>query len=212
VREIGKAEVENAIEFVEGNTHVETGFGGVETITASLLHDGQTVEVEPADGVRVKGFDRCAFRGFEARAKRGDAVFDEVEARALHHVVFVVVSRGDDFFGDAECSANFGATKFAVFEELHIGGGECWLNDFATVPQEQRTVGYAGAVLAISQRSQKLLFLFIGEWISRANDETDIAVVFHNPTHEVAGGEVSAGGKIGGVERRQAAPKIERVG
>ena len=34
-----EAEVEDAVEFVEGDAHVEPGFGGGEAIAAGLLHD-----------------------------------------------------------------------------------------------------------------------------------------------------------------------------
>jgi len=49
-----EAEVEDAVEFVEGDAHVETEFGGGDAVTAGLLHDGQAVEVEPTDHGRVE--------------------------------------------------------------------------------------------------------------------------------------------------------------
>ena len=36
-----EAEVQNAVEFVEGDAHVETGFGGGQAVAAGLLHDGE---------------------------------------------------------------------------------------------------------------------------------------------------------------------------
>jgi hypothetical protein len=125
-----ETEVEDAVEFVEGDAHVKTGFGGGEAIATGLLHDGQGFEIEPADGGGVDGFDGDGFHGFEAGAERGDAIFDEVEASALHDVVLVVVGGGDDFFRDAEGGADFGAGEFAVFEELEIHGGEFGGEDF----------------------------------------------------------------------------------
>ncbi len=47
--ERGEAEVEEAVEFVEGDAHVEADFGGGEASAAGGLHDGEGVEVEPAD-------------------------------------------------------------------------------------------------------------------------------------------------------------------
>ena len=59
------------------------------------------------------------------------------------------------------------------------------------------------------------LFIIIAPFrsaIVRADDEADVAVVFHDAAHEVAGGEIGAGGKFRGVEWREAAPEIEWIG
>ena len=56
-----EAEVEDAVELVEGNAHVEAGFGGGKAIAAGLLHDGEGIEVEPA-GEMVEGW-RLVVRG-----------------------------------------------------------------------------------------------------------------------------------------------------
>ena len=176
VRERLEAEVEDAVEFVEGDAHVEAELGGGDAVAAGLLHERKAFEVEPASSIfdfRFSIFDcgpgrphpgplpfgmgegvvfaagsahDCRNGGgvficFESGAERGDTVFDEVEASALHDVVFVVVGGGDDFFGDAEGGADFAAGEFAVFEELEVGGGERRLYDFATVGEKERTIG-----------------------------------------------------------------------
>jgi hypothetical protein len=81
-RERTEAEVEDAVEFVEGETEVESGFGGGEAAAAGFLHDRQAVEVEPADGGGVDGADGAGFGGLESGAKGGDAVFEELEVGA----------------------------------------------------------------------------------------------------------------------------------
>ena len=210
--EVGETEVEHAVEVVEGDAHVEAGFGGGEAIATRLLHDGQAIELEPSDGLRIKGLDGEALGGFEAGAEGSDAVFDEVQARALHDVIFVVVGGGDDFFGDAESGADFRAAEFAILEELEIGGGERGFDDFATVPKEEGLVSSASAAFAVVEGREELLFLDIIEVIVGADDETGIAVVFDEAAHERAGGVIGAGGKFGGAERREAAPEIEGVG
>ena len=45
-----EAKVEDAVEFVKGDAHVEAGFGGGEAIAACLLHDGEGVKIKPAEG------------------------------------------------------------------------------------------------------------------------------------------------------------------
>ncbi len=50
-RERFETEVEDAVEFVEGDAHVEAGFGGGETSPARGLHDGEGVEVEPTHDI-----------------------------------------------------------------------------------------------------------------------------------------------------------------
>ena len=136
-REGFEAEVEDAVEFVEGDAHVEAGFGGGEAIASGLLHDGEGIEIEPADSGGIDGADGLLFFGFEPGAKRGDTVFYEVESGALHDIVFVVVGGGDDFFRDTEGGADFGARELAVFEELEISGGEPGGKDFAGTPEEE---------------------------------------------------------------------------
>ena len=106
--EIFETEIQDPVEFIEGDAHVEAGFSGGEAVASGLLHDRKGVEVEPANGGGIDGFDGDIFHGFETGTKRGDAVFNEVEASALHDVVLVVVGGGDDFFGDAERGADFG--------------------------------------------------------------------------------------------------------
>src|SRR5205807_8815599 len=105
------------------------------------LHDGKGIEIEPADGFGIDGRDEFLFGGFEAGAERGDSIFDEVEASALHDIVFVVIGGGDDFLGDAKSGADFGAGEFAVFDELKIGAGDGGFDDFATAPEQERTIG-----------------------------------------------------------------------
>ena len=68
--------------------------------------------------------DGDLFLGFESAAEGGDAVFDEVKAGALHDVVLGVFGGGDDFLGDTEGGADFGAGEAAIFEELEVGAGE----------------------------------------------------------------------------------------
>jgi len=51
----GEAEVQDAVEFVEGQAHVEAGFGGGEAAAAGGLHDGEAIEIEPTGGGRVDG-------------------------------------------------------------------------------------------------------------------------------------------------------------
>ena len=87
---------------------------------ASFLHDREAVGVEPADRVWIYSADGHGFFGFETRAKRHDAVFNEVEACPLHYIVFVVVGGGDDLFGDAKGGADFGAREFSVLQELEV--------------------------------------------------------------------------------------------
>src|SRR5689334_17724379 len=67
--EVLKAEVKDAVELVEGDAHVKAGFSGGQTIAACLLHDGQGVEVEPADSRGVDGANGVLFFGFEPGAK-----------------------------------------------------------------------------------------------------------------------------------------------
>jgi hypothetical protein len=69
-----EAEIEKPIEFVERNTHVKANLGGGQAVAAGFLHDGETVEVKPADGVWVDFFDGGLLFGFEACAERGNAV------------------------------------------------------------------------------------------------------------------------------------------
>lgn len=207
-----KAEIEDAVEFVEGNAHVETGFCGSETIAAGLLHDGECVEVEPTDGGRIESANGLLFFGFEAGAEGGDAIFDEVQAGAAHDVVFVVVGSGDNFFGDAEGGTDFSAGKFAVFEELEVGGGEFRNDDVVGAPEEEGTIEGAGAAAAIAKCGADLFLLLLGELLIGTDDETGIGVVVHEAVHEGRGGEVGFSGEGGDGEGREAAPEIERVG
>ena len=78
-------------------------------------------------------------------------MLDEIEARALHDVVLGIVSSGDDFFGDTERGANFGARKFSIFEKLQIAAGELRLDNVGGVPKQQGFVGGAGAAFAFAQ-------------------------------------------------------------
>ena len=94
------------------------------------MGEGVVFATSAVHDCRNRGYVFC---GFEAGAERGDAVFDEVEAGALHDVVFVKVAGGDDFFGDTEGGANFCAGEFAVLEELEVGAGEARLDDFGAV-------------------------------------------------------------------------------
>src|SRR5207249_2903988 len=58
-----EAEVENTVQFIKGDAHVETLFYGGEARAAGFLHDGKRIGVEPADGARVEGFDGFFFFG-----------------------------------------------------------------------------------------------------------------------------------------------------
>ena len=136
VRQRGEAEIEDAVEFVERDPHVEAGFCSGETAATGLLHDGKAVEIEPADRIRVDSANGFLLFGFEPGAERGDAVLDEVEARTLHHIVLGVVRRGDDLFGDTEGGADFDTGEFAIFEELKIGAGELGFHDFSCAPKQ----------------------------------------------------------------------------
>src|ERR1051326_2492967 len=107
VRERFEAEVEDSIELVKGNTHVEADFGGGQSLAASGLHDGNAFDIEPSKGGRVDGFDDDLFFCFEASAERGDAILDKVETGTLHDIVFGVLGGRDDFFGNAESGADF---------------------------------------------------------------------------------------------------------
>ncbi len=149
---------------------------------------------------------------FEPGAKGRGAVFDEVEAGALHDIVFVMVGGGDDFFGDAESGADFCAREFAIFEELKIGGGEARDEDIVGAPEEEGAVGGASAATAAAQGSGDLLLLLFGEFLLRADDEAGIGVVVHEAVHEGRGGEIGFGGESGDLERGEAAPEIERIG
>jgi hypothetical protein len=202
-----KAEVEDAIEFVEGDAHIEAGLGGDEAGAASGLHDGQAFEIEPT---RLRRWLRCAepgvtdygwdggvvFFGFESGAEWSDAVFDEVEAGALHDVVLGVVGGGDDFFGDTEGGTDFGAGEFVVFEEPEIGGGEGGLNDLGGVPEEERIVGSAGTASAVAELGEDLLALGFFEGFGGTDDEAEVGVVFEETAHEGGGGEVGFGGQL----------------
>ena len=129
-----EAQVENAVKFVEGDAHFEAGPGGGEAIATGLLHDGQGVEIEPANGGGIDRADGLLFFSFEAGTERGDTIFNEIEASAAHDVVFVVIGGSDDFFGDTESGADFGAREFAVFEELKVGRGKFGNDDVIGAP------------------------------------------------------------------------------
>ena len=64
-REGFEAEIEDPVEFVERDAHVEADFGGGEAVAAGFLHDGKAIEVKPADGVWVDFFDGGLLLGFE---------------------------------------------------------------------------------------------------------------------------------------------------
>ena len=84
---------------------------------------GKLSTSKPAGGRGVDGSDGGGFFfGFEAGTKRGDTVFDEVEAGPGHDVLLGVVGGGDDLLEDTEGGADFGPGEFAVFEELKVGG------------------------------------------------------------------------------------------
>src|ERR1051326_4694304 len=106
-RQMLEAEVEDAIEFVEGDAHVETGASGDETIAAGLLHNRQAIQVKPTDRARIEALHDHIFRGLEPATNRRDAVLDKILPRALHHVVFRVIRRRQNFFRHAERRANF---------------------------------------------------------------------------------------------------------
>ena len=211
-RERGEAEVEDAVEFVDGDAHVEAGFGGGEAGATGVLHDRERIEVKPPDGLGINRLDGALFVGFETGAEGGDAIFDEVEPGALHDVVFVVVGGGDDFLGDAEGVADFGAGEFAVFEELEVGAGEGWANDFEGVGEEERAVGGTGTAPAAAEFGEHLFALEFVELFGGADDGAEVAVVFEEAAHEGGGCEVGFGGEAGDGERGEAAPEVKGVG
>ncbi len=49
--ERGEAEVENAVEVIEGDAHVKANFGGEEAFAEGFLHDGEGFEVEPTSDI-----------------------------------------------------------------------------------------------------------------------------------------------------------------
>src|SRR6266404_1608974 len=207
-----ETEIEEPVQLVERYAHVETGFGGDEAAAAGLLHDGNALGVEPADGFRVYGLDGGAFVGFEAAAEGCDAVFDEVEPGPLHDIVFVVVGGGDDLFGDTEGGADFGAGEFAILEELEVAAGELRLDDFVDAPEEDGAVGGAGLALSVPEGGNDLLALLLTQKLIGPNDHARVSIVFDNATHEGGSGEVGLGGHVGDMERGQAAPEVEGVG
>jgi hypothetical protein len=207
-----ETEIEGAVEFVEGNAHVETDFGGGQTGAPGLLHDGEAVEVEPTDGVWVDGPNDAAFGSFQPGAERGDTIFDEIEAGTLHDVVFIVIGGGDDFFGDPESGADFGSGKFAVLDELEIGAGDRGFDDFTTVPEQERAIGGAATVFAISQSGQELFFLGVIEVVVGAHDDAHVGVVFDEATHVSGGGVIGFHGELGGSERGKTAPEVVGIG
>ena len=210
--ERGEAEVEDAVQFVKGDAHVEASFGGGESVASGLLHDGKRVEIEPTDGAGIDGVDGCVFGGFEAGAQGRDAVFDEIETGALHDVVFVVVGGGNDFFGDTEGGTDFGAGEFSVFGELQISGGEFGGSDVGGAPEEERAVGSAGVAAAVAESGADLFALIIGELLFGADDEAGIGVVVHEAVHKMRGGEIGSGGEHGDLQRGEAAPGVEGIG
>ena len=50
-------EIKDTVQLVEGNAHVEAGFGGGQAGATGVLHDRKAVDVEPACGVWVNGSD-----------------------------------------------------------------------------------------------------------------------------------------------------------
>ena len=206
-----KAKVQDAIEIVEGNAHVKAGLGCGKAVATGLLHYWQGVEVEPADGGGVNRPDGLLFFGFEPGAERGDTVLDEIETCALHDVVFIVIARGDDFFGDTEGGAYFSAREFAVFEELDIGGGDPRDSYVGGAPEENGTVGSAGAATTVAESGTDLFLLLLGERLVGSDDETGVCIIFHEAMHERRGGKVGLSGESGDAKRGKAAPEIERV-
>src|SRR5690349_7631632 len=67
-----EAEIQHAVEFVKRDAHLETGSRGSQAIAPGFLQNGQAVEVEPAAGYRLDGFDGHIFGGFQTAAQRGD--------------------------------------------------------------------------------------------------------------------------------------------
>src|SRR5205814_1591978 len=78
--QVRQAELEGFVNGVGGVAEAEELYGGVHAVAAGLLHEGDVVDVEPADEVGSEGFNNWLDGGFEAGAERGDGVFDEVEA------------------------------------------------------------------------------------------------------------------------------------
>src|SRR5882672_6550068 len=207
-----ETEIESAVEFVERDAHIEAGFGSGEPRPARGFHDRDTVEVEPADRGGIDSLDGDFLFSFEPGTERSDAVLDEVEAGALHDIIFGMFGGGDDFFGNAKGGADFGAREFPVFEELQISGGEARLDDFGGIPEQQGAVGSAGAAFASAQSGEELLALRVVELLTGADDEAAIGVVLDETVHEGSGGEIGFGGEAGGMERGKTAPEIHRVG
>jgi hypothetical protein len=211
-REGFEAEVEDAVKFVERDAHIEAGFGGGEPGAPGGLHEGEAIEIEPADGIRSDGFDGGLFVSFEPSAERGDAVFDKVEAGALHDIVFGSIGGADDFFGDAEGGTDLGAGELTIFEELEVGGGEGRFDDFGAIPEDKRGVGDTGAAFTIFEFGQDLEALGFVELFSGTDDEAVIGVIFEEAAHEGSGGEIRFSWEVGDVEGGQAAPEVEGVG
>src|ERR1051326_4044124 len=142
-RQMLEAEVEDAIEFVEGDAHVETGASGDETIAAGLLHNRQAIQVKPTDRARIEALHDHIFRGLEPATNRRDAALDKILPRALHRVVVRVIRRRQNFFRHAERRANFRARKFPILQELQIAAGKGRSEEHTSELQSHSFISYA---------------------------------------------------------------------
>ncbi len=207
-----EAEIKDAVEFVEGDAHVESDFGGGEPGSLVFLHYRKRIDIEPAGGFTIDCSNGALLFSFEAPAERDDPIFDEVEPSSLHDVIFCMIRCGDDFFRDPEGRTNFGAREFPVLEKLQITAGELWLLDLGTAPEEQRTIGITGFPLARFDCGHELASLIVGKLLIGVDDGADIGVVFHQAFHERTSGVIRVRSEFGGVEWGHAAPEAERVG
>ena len=124
-----------------------------------------------------------------------------------------VFGEADERLGHAEESgADLLAVHFAVVHELEVGAGEGGVDDFRAVPEHERAVGGAGAVLAFAQGSEEFFALFGGELLIGADDDAGIAVVHDESFHELGAGIIGLGGEHRHREGREAAPEEIGIG
>ena len=210
-RQASETEVQDPVQFVEWHAHIERRARRRQPIALRFLHQREAVQVEPAHGACVEALDSDVLARFQSAAQRPDAVFDEIEPGALHHVVLCAVSGGDDFFRHAEGGADLRAGEFAILEELQVAAGKLRLDDLGRVPEQQRFIGHAGPAPPLPQGRAQLLALFRTKLLLRPDDQSELAVVFHHSIHVLGGGVIRRGRQAGDLERRQAAPEIEGI-
>ncbi len=129
-----EAEVEDAIEFVERDAHVEAGFGGDEAGAAGGLHDGQAFEIEPAGGGNGKLSIADGKGGAEADGDEDEEVSSE-ELRVQS------VSAG----GGGEGASERGASEGGALKPESVAGGGEFGSEISDLKGEPKAGG--GAVL-----------------------------------------------------------------